>query len=36
VVFYGSETVMAVAYDVPIPGYVALRSQCLLSAAGKC
>ncbi len=22
VVFYGSETVMAVAYDVPIPGYV--------------
>jgi hypothetical protein len=21
VVFYGSETVMAVAYDVPIPGY---------------
>ena len=23
--FYGSETVMAVAYDVPIPGYVTLH-----------
>ena len=39
VVFYGSETVMAVAYDVPIPGYPCLSFTCppqhLLSAGAS-